>query len=317
MHCLSEAQWSVVGYFFYITGSVLYFAQAFGPWYPDLYNDPNFNNMNLAAAYIFIIESTIYMVGWVLGRQQILREGYKPIPILQDANLAGNLLFLLGSIGYAVTAHWSAQNVHPNQQVIVNFAMAVVFVVDSFLYLYAIKQGAHSTTSALAHDSRWCFDSPVDIYLIASIGFIIGSFVYMAAGIYNWMGTFGDGSTDYSNQLNLCYMLGAVVFVIDSPLYLLSGFQRRDVTKEVPFRKRRSTFFIENSEPASRKNVSFEDSSIMTSLSNGSGATPITTTYGSVPLAPIDEEKAGLLVCQLLEVSVSAKQDNDKQVFVA
>eukprot|EP00475_Leptophrys_vorax_P003130 TRINITY_DN11814_c0_g1_i1.p1 TRINITY_DN11814_c0_g1~~TRINITY_DN11814_c0_g1_i1.p1 ORF type:complete len:276 (-),score=53.25 TRINITY_DN11814_c0_g1_i1:48-875(-) len=248
MMCLNEAQWSVVGYLLYITGSVLYFAQAFGPWYPDLYNDQNFGNMNLAAAYVFIAESLIYMIGWHLGRQKMIEDREEPIPMYKDANLMGNVLFIVGSVGYVFTAHWNADETYPDQQVQLNFAMALLFVIDSFIYLYAIKQGAHSRTAAVTQDFPWYFSSPVDVYLIASIGFVFGSAVYLAAAIDDWIDNFGDGTEDYTDELNIYYMLGAVIFVIDAPLYLLSGFQRRDVKKELPFNKRHNTFIIERIE---------------------------------------------------------------------
>ena len=249
--------WVTSGYILYILGSSIYFVQALNPFLPDndieeeesvyysYYEDGPFTDndiskwMSVVAAIIFVVESSMYIVGWYIGRtfgdQSIVLH-----PWYLDMNHWGNLLFFIGSLGYLYTSYTYfhenlAQTTH-----FVNICMGVLFIVDSILYMLAIIWPENSLLRFTVPPT-WTFRSSIDLYFIASLLFVLGSIIYLLAAVM--ASRLGD--KEIVAYLNLC---GAIVFMVDSPLYYISAFQERSDEVELDFLKRKNYFFIDDIE---------------------------------------------------------------------
>lgn len=197
-------------------------------------------------------------------------------------------MFVVGSIGYMYTAISYLNNTDETGSCIINTAAAFLFQLDAFMYLWAIDGGATSRATPFT-PSHYVpletkkrlggildtYTSKLDYYYMATWGFIIGSAVYCIAAVYDALQTFYVPPTgldctipefpsdpdnpaadldpactvDYSNELSILYMIGAIIFIVDSILYLMSGLQERNVVEEVPFSRRSMKFMIEKVDP--------------------------------------------------------------------
>jgi len=227
-----QVDWAVVGYYLFEAGSILYFAQSMLAFSSSVNSDLTSLWLGVIAGAIFVVESTMYMYGWFLGRSLMANNS----PFYKDWNFWGNTLFVIGSVGYQITSIFALLNSFFSATLELNFALAILFVVDSLCYLFAVFDGKHSR--APSQTKKICsFSSPLDFYFQATIFFIFGSVVYVAAAVQ-------DIFAVDSSQM---YLLGAIIFLIDAPCYILSGYQLRDEAKEVPILQRRNMFFIQSS----------------------------------------------------------------------
>ena len=75
---------------------------------------------------------------------------------------------------------------------------------------------------------------------LGSLFFLLGSIVYVIASVNEY-----NNNNNNNNNSDFLYLLGAVVFVVDSFFYIVSGYQLRSEVFEIPFLKRKNIFFIE------------------------------------------------------------------------
>jgi hypothetical protein len=212
--------WALVGYCFFLFGSTCYFIQGLASYVSeDLYPAED----GVIAACIFIIESTIYIFGWLVGRRLLRINKIKPPPWYTDWNFWGNLLFWLGSWGYLFTDTCYMLGCYPEQSKYMNVLLGILFVFDSVFYTLACFDG--ETSRAPAHmEFNLTFDSTFDWYLAACTLFIVGSCLYLVAAIQDC----------YEMDTTLIYFVAAVNFMVDSVLYLMSAFHRRDPDLDEP-----------------------------------------------------------------------------------
>ena len=133
---LRSVDWVQHGYILLIASSILYFVQALNPYLPSheysaddvYYSSGPLDEFDISgwlgiiAACLNVIESLFYIIDWTLERyelcpplvlneeQRLLKERIsndaQSYPWYADWNLWGNLLFLVGSIGYTFTSYW-------------------------------------------------------------------------------------------------------------------------------------------------------------------------------------------------------------------
>ena len=64
-----------------------------------------YNSLNvLSGAVLFLVESLMYVYGWFIDRQIHFERGEVLNRLSESWNFWGNLLFVMGSVGYVVTA---------------------------------------------------------------------------------------------------------------------------------------------------------------------------------------------------------------------
>ena len=209
------------------------------PWYPK-----NISGWEgVVAGVIFVIESLIYLAGWCISNYVEIDDNIHSIPWWLDLNMCGNILFFLLSFGYLLTAVFALQGLYYSFCIDFNLIIAILFVIDSLLYLLALTQGSHSRTTSWITVSNNNDNNTkpilnnwrIDYYLFGSLFFVIGSVVYVIAAVQDFQ----------LNNSEDMYLLGAIIFMIDAPLYIISGYQIRSASVEVSFLKRKYIFFIE------------------------------------------------------------------------
>ena len=266
---LVEFDWVTSGYILYMLGSSIYFVQALNPFLPEekveeamedayysYYEDgPLTENhisawMSVVAAFIFVIESSMYIIGWYIGRT-FGDQSISLNPWYLDMNHWGNLLFFLGSLGYLYTSYTYFHEELARTTHLVNIFVGVLFIFDSLFYFFAIIW-AENSVLRFTIPPTWTFRSSIDWYLIASLLFILGSIIYLMAAIM---------ASKIGNKVEVAYLnlYGAVVFMIDSPLYYISAFQERSDEVELDFLKRKNYFFIDDIEEYDRSTSSPTD----------------------------------------------------------
>ena len=117
--------------------------------------------------------------------------------------------------------------------------IAIIFVLDSFCYTFAVFHGEHSRVrrgDALDKMSRYKFRSRIDWYLIATLLFVVGSLVYLLSAVTSFIGMDSSGIS----------LLGSCVFLLDAPIYVISGLQYRDEEREVYILFRQNAFIIDS-----------------------------------------------------------------------
>jgi uncharacterized membrane protein YtjA (UPF0391 family) len=249
--------WIGSGYILFVVGSLLYFIQACDPFFKTKVDDDDAKlngyysdgplddtgvsgTISLAASIIFVVEAVLYIISWYLCRNY----GDMSIPISNwylDWNHWGNILFLVGSVGYIYTADIFMSSRKKDHVImsIVNVAMAVVFVFDSIFYFLALVFSDQCKTRFTYKQTR-TFEYSIDLYLIATILFIVGSIIYLIEAVQAY-------NDDPFSELSS--LLGSIVFMIDAPLYLLSIYQRRYDFDEVDLFNRKYFFVLEYSHP--------------------------------------------------------------------
>ena len=141
---------------------------------------------------------------------------------MTDWNVHGNLLFFFGSIGYVIGAVWYMQSCCVSDGLKLSLSMAVLFVVDSYLYLAGALTGAHARAPR-PQGAVALFRSLTNWYMVASLLFVAGSLVYLAAALLPFAWTSDqESSVELQNRLNVA---GGAIFIVDSLCYLASGLQ--------------------------------------------------------------------------------------------
>lgn len=135
-------------------------------------------------------------------------------------NFWGNVLFVLGSVGYVVTAIMTVYKFTGKEYDELNFFLSILFIVDSILYGYGLNAGETSQTSRPEGAVSW-FRSSIDWYSLATMLFMLGSVLYFISALMVKL----HADSQWVNFVNL---LGGLTFAIDGPLYLASGLQFRD-----------------------------------------------------------------------------------------
>lgn len=151
---------------------------------------------------------------------------------------------------------------------IVSFFMAIIFIVDSLFYFFALLSNVDNSrvrTSVHQHnDERLVLRSRLDFYFVATLLFFIGSIFYLLSALDALHGNKGAHTSyitsskilnvlicTYINIHVLNYtaiwtsfwnLIASFIFLIDSPMYLLSGWQERSECDEVHFLNRRYVY---------------------------------------------------------------------------
>jgi hypothetical protein len=260
-----HVDWAFVGYLFFVLGSLLYFIETLGPfvtfcehhrsaavntstitnesyyatddyyyYYAEyleehpLYQSHVDGWLGVCASFIFDLESSIYIFGWILGRQQMRRNHEKMYPFYLDFNYWGNLLFFLGSFGYNVTdalylwSEYDPQILSPHSTRY-NFyrtfylLLAINFLIDALCYFLACVYGETSRAPTHLNLTQHSFRSKIDWYLLACLTYIIGSSMY----VWQAVCTYCDIDSKVAD------ITAASVFVIDAMLYVISTYHDR------------------------------------------------------------------------------------------
>jgi predicted acyltransferase len=133
----------------------------------------------------------------------------------------------VGSFGYLFTDTCYMLECYPEQSKYMNIFLGVLFVFDALFYTFACFDG--ETSRAPAHmEFSMTFSSTFDWYLAACTLFIVGSVMYFIASIQDY----------YGEDTTMIYFVAALNFMVDSVLYLMSAFHRRDPDLDVPICKR-------------------------------------------------------------------------------
>ena len=177
--------------------------------------------MGLIGAILFLIESLLYFIGWYVDRQIRLERGDIRYHIGESWNFWGNVLFVMGSIGYVISAIMSVYSYYGHLYDELNFYLAILFIVDSMLYSFGAATGESSRASRPEGAVAW-FRSSIDWYSWATGLFVFGSVLYFISALMVKL--------QYDkNWVNFVNLLGGITFAIDGPLYLISGLQYRDI----------------------------------------------------------------------------------------
>jgi hypothetical protein len=228
----------------------LYFVQALNPYlekkndiddqisnyyYGPLSKNDTSSIISITAAYIFIIESAIYIVALYIARTY----GDPNIvigPLCLDWNMWGNLFFFLGSLGYLYTAYTAYFHIETRETEYLNIFLASLFVLDSMCYLFAVIWSENSKVR-LRPEMKVSFDSNIDWYFLATLFYILGSVAYQVQAIQAFL----------KQESSLSNLVAATVFMIDAPLYVVSSFHKRVDDDEIDLTQRENLFIIEKS----------------------------------------------------------------------
>ena len=217
-----------------------------------LYQDHQDGWYGMAASALFDIESSIYIFGWWLGRQQMAGNGDRLYPWYTDWNFWGNILFFFGSLGYNFTDMTyllseydsNVTDTYKTTYNVIYLLLAINFIVDSFCYLIAALGGETSRAPTHSYSQGYTFKSVIDWYLLATILFIIGSFLYLWEAILQLQ----------DRDATIPTLVAAALFVVDAALYITSAFHdRRDQDYEVHVLQRKYYLIIEHSHNESEK----------------------------------------------------------------
>jgi len=232
-----EEDWALFAYcVFEAPGAVLYFFQAVLPFYsfPQLLREEELGDLDawigVVAGGIFVLVSFVYLKAWQVGRKnkkRSLPNGKKGWDFL------ANILFLIGSVGYQLTSIADLGNVHIMEARALDLLLAVLFVFDSTFYLLALfenKPRKEPTKQKSSVDR-----SSLDFYLLGTLLFIFGSYIYLGAAIQDLCDI--DSS--------FLYLLGGLVFLLDAPLYIISAYQATEESNEVFILERKNIFLLE------------------------------------------------------------------------
>ena len=240
--------WVGYGYILFMIGSILYFIQALNPFIGDDNDDNNgyyyqgspMSEYNIAgwisliACIIFVIESVMYIIGWYVSRNY----GDPNIELSDwylDWNFWGNLFFLIGSIAYLFTSITFLDARFESYSDIINVFTGLLFIFDSLFYLFAIIWSNHSRVRK-NYTRKISFYSNIDWYFVATVFYIFGSILYYITAILAY----------YKHSSSKWNLFASFIFIIDSPLYLLSSYQFRSETDEIEFLDRDNLFLISN-----------------------------------------------------------------------
>jgi len=144
------------------------------------------------------------------------------------------LFFLLGSLGYLVTACTAYVHKFPYETNVLNIILAAIFILDSLFYLFALIWSKYSVVS-MKHTIKCPFHSRIDIYLIATLLYIAGSVVYLVQSVQVYL----------RQDSSVSNLLAACIFMVDAPLYVASVFHERNEDNELGFLLRRNIFIID------------------------------------------------------------------------
>jgi hypothetical protein len=262
---LHSFDWDLVAYLIACVGSVLYFLQGI-----YIYAEPNSTYYfqciaSLIAAVIFVISSLLYHVGWMVHRSFLSPNELLKYPMFEDYNLFGNIVFIVGSVGYMFPSVYYLKDEYPQATKILNFLLAILFIIDAILYFIALTDENQLITDIETNSSEdkiadvdWCtvdsyrFHDDFDWYFLATLLFLLGSVVYLIAAILDL----------YSKSPVTANFIAAVVFLFDSPFYVASGLQKRN-GNEVAFWKRKNYFYIEDESPKKRDIKGNENSPLL------------------------------------------------------
>ena len=216
-HWTRRIDWGLNGYFLFCIAAWLYFLQSLSPFFPHLYSKGEDAWMGLIGAILFLIESLMYSFGWYIDRQVHIERGEIMNRISESWNFWGNLLFVMGSIGYVITGIMGVMNCCKQANLELNLYLALLFIVDSILYTLGLFSGESSRVPRPESSVSW-FRSSIDWYFLATVFFMIGSVLYFVSAVMSKL--------DYDSRwINI---FAGLIFVIDGPLYLIAGLQFRD-----------------------------------------------------------------------------------------
>ena len=220
-HWTRRVDWGLNGYVLFCIAAQFYFIQSLAPWYPAWNKHGEDAYMGLIGALLFLIESLLYFIGWYVDRQIRFERGDIQYLIGESWNFWGNVLFVMGSIGYVISAIMSVYSYYGPEYDELNFYLAILFIVDSMVYTFGASVGETSRASR-PEGAVALFRSSVDWYAWATGLFVFGSVLYFFSALMVKL--------QYDkNWINFVNLLGGITFAIDGPLYLISGLQFREV----------------------------------------------------------------------------------------
>ena len=234
-HWTRRVEWGLNGYCLFCVAAWFYFLQSLAPFFPEWCTHGEDAWCGLIGAILFLIESILYCIGWYIDRQIHLERGEINGRIGESWNFWGNILFVMGSLGYVISAVMGVYHYYGKEYDELNFYLAILFIVDSILYSFGSSVGETSRASRPEGATLW-FYSSIDWYTLATALFIFGSVLYFISALMVKMHV----DTKWINLVNL---FGGLTFAIDGPLYLVSGLQYREkysvysTTSPSPFSK--------------------------------------------------------------------------------
>ena len=219
-HWTRRVEWGLNGYCLFCVAAWFYFLQSLAPFFPDWCAHGEDAWCGLIGAVLFLIESLLYCIGWYVERQVHIERGEINGRIGESWNFWGNILFVMGSLGYVISAVMGVYHYYGKEYDELNFYLAILFIVDSILYSMGSSVGESSRASRPEGAVAW-FQSSVDWYTLATALFIFGSILYFISALMVKMQA-------RAYWVNLVNLFGGLTFAIDGPLYLISGLQYRE-----------------------------------------------------------------------------------------
>jgi len=229
-----NVDWALYGYFVFCIGAFLHFLQSLAPFYPQMYLHHEDVLMGFAASVLYLIDSMIFVIGWYKDHKISLESGNgRDSASGETWNFWGNILFVIGSFGYLTTSMTALFGCCERFSNALNVLLSILFVIDSVVYMLGLMAGEISRAPR-PEGAVALFKSSIDWYLLASLTYILGSVVYFFAAV----------CTEYQQDASVLNLVGGIIFIIDGPLFLISGLQYRD-KQETPFANRQKIFSIE------------------------------------------------------------------------
>jgi hypothetical protein len=189
--------------------------------------------VGFTAAMLFLIESLMYVYGWYIDRQIHIERGEMLARLGETWNFWGNVLFVMGSFGYVVSAAMVLGNCCEAANMELNLYLAVLFVVDSIIYTIGVCAGETSRVARPEGTIAW-FRSTFDYYSLATSFFFLGSVLYFVSALM----------TKLHRDPKWVNLWAGIIFVIDSMLYVVSTLQHREeVLMKTPSLPTRSMYF--------------------------------------------------------------------------
>lgn len=216
-HWTRKVDWGLNGYFLFCIAAWLYFLQSLSPFSPGMFTHAEEAWMGFTAAMLFLIESIMYVFGWYIDRQIHIERGEMLARLGETWNFWGNVLFVMGSIGYVVTSAMVLLNCCEEANMELNLYLAVLFIFDSVIYTFGVYAGESSRVARPEGTIAW-FRSGFDYYSLATALFFLGSVLYFVSALM----------TKLHRDPKWVNLFAGVIFVVDGGLYVVSTLQHRD-----------------------------------------------------------------------------------------
>jgi uncharacterized membrane protein HdeD (DUF308 family) len=165
----------------------------------------------------FILRALSINVFRYVDRQTHIERGDRLARIGETWVFWGNVLFVLGSVGYVVTATMTMMGCCEVANMELNLYLALLFIIDSIVYTMGAFAGESARVARPEGAIPW-FRSNVDYYFLATFFFVLGSILYFVSALM----------VKLKQDAKWVNLWAGVIFVIDAVFYLASTLQYRD-----------------------------------------------------------------------------------------